>query len=98
MVETVQPARAVASTVNNKRRGEGDSSNSICYFKDICKTMGLRKMLNSISGSFFAGAKVGILGLNGAGKSTFMKVSPPFLKIFTSIVIYIYIPLIQSKY
>ena len=33
-----------------------------------------KKVLNNIYLSFFYGAKIGIIGLNGAGKSTFMKI------------------------
>ena len=33
-----------------------------------------RQILKNISLSFFPGAKIGVLGLNGSGKSTFLKI------------------------
>ena len=38
------------------------------------KNMSLDEILKDISLSFFPGAKIGVLGLNGAGKSTVMKI------------------------
>jgi ATPase subunit of ABC transporter with duplicated ATPase domains len=55
-------------------RGEGDPLKPICIFKDIEKRFSDRILLNYVSGTIHSGAKIGILGINGAGKSSFLKI------------------------
>jgi len=62
------------STARNNRRGEGDPLKAVCTFEDVYKSVGGRVLLDQISGSIHSGAKIGILGINGAGKSTFLKI------------------------
>ena len=40
----------------------------------VSKTIGKRLIIKDISLSYFHGAKIGVLGLNGAGKSTVLKI------------------------
>jgi ATP-binding cassette ChvD family protein len=42
--------------------------------KDLAKSFGDREVLKSMSFTIHRGARIGILGLNGAGKSTFMRI------------------------
>jgi ATPase subunit of ABC transporter with duplicated ATPase domains len=42
--------------------------------KDLTKTFGDREVLKSMSFTIHRDARIGILGLNGAGKSTFMRI------------------------
>ena len=41
---------------------------------DVSLTLGDRQILKDISLSFFPGAKIGVLGLNGAGKSSLLRI------------------------
>ncbi|MHC4552221.1 MAG: energy-dependent translational throttle protein EttA [Planctomycetota bacterium] len=41
---------------------------------DVCKSYGDKQILNDISLSFFYGAKIGVIGENGTGKSTLLKI------------------------
>ena len=40
----------------------------------VSKRHGQREVLKDISLSYFYGAKIGVLGLNGAGKSSLLKI------------------------
>ncbi|MBF0199448.1 MAG: energy-dependent translational throttle protein EttA [Planctomycetes bacterium] len=42
--------------------------------RELCKNYGEKAILKDINLSFFAGAKIGIVGENGAGKSTMLKI------------------------
>lgn len=62
-----------AEKMQNKH-GEGDPKKQVCTMIDISKSVGGRKILDNISASVNAGAKIGILGINGTGKSTFLRI------------------------
>ena len=46
----------------------------IFFVKDLCKRYGKKQVLNNISFSIKQGEVLGILGSNGAGKSTMIKI------------------------
>jgi ATP-binding cassette subfamily F protein uup len=48
--------------------------NQIVEIKNISKSYGDRKILKSLSYSFSKGERIGIIGKNGVGKSTFLKI------------------------
>ena len=52
----------------------GDSEKIIFSMMDISKTINKREIIKDISLSFYYGAKIGVLGLNGAGKSTVLRI------------------------
>ena len=55
--------------------GKGDPSNVVCRLDGISKRLPTgRSLFQDVSLSFYHGAKIGILGLNGTGKSTLLKV------------------------
>ena len=51
-----------------------ESEKIIFSMMDISKTINKRDIIKDISLSFYYGAKIGVLGLNGAGKSTVLKI------------------------
>jgi ATP-binding cassette ChvD family protein len=52
-----------------------DDDKKIIYSMDrISKSHGTKKVLEDISLSYFYGAKIGVLGLNGSGKSSLLKI------------------------
>jgi energy-dependent translational throttle protein EttA len=52
-----------------------DDDKKIIYTMDrISKSHGTKKVLEDISLSYFYGAKIGVLGLNGSGKSSLLKI------------------------
>eukprot|EP01124_Arcella_intermedia_P030038 TRINITY_DN6481_c0_g1_i1.p1 TRINITY_DN6481_c0_g1~~TRINITY_DN6481_c0_g1_i1.p1 ORF type:complete len:655 (+),score=129.97 TRINITY_DN6481_c0_g1_i1:94-2058(+) len=55
--------------------GHGDPSRTVLTIRDLTKVLpDGRVLFEDVSLSFYAGAKIGILGMNGAGKSSLMKV------------------------
>ena len=53
----------------------GDPNNTSLMIKDVSKSLNTgRKLFDNITMSFFHGAKIGILGVNGCGKSSFLKI------------------------
>ncbi len=50
------------------------SGNYVYVMKDLCKSYGTKQVLKNIYLSFYPGAKIGVLGNNGAGKSTILKI------------------------
>lgn len=51
-----------------------DTERIICSMVRVGKSYGQNKVLDEVSLSYFYGAKIGILGLNGSGKSSFLKI------------------------
>jgi ATP-binding cassette ChvD family protein len=51
-----------------------ESEKIIFSMMDISKTINKREIIKDISLSFYYGAKIGVLGLNGAGKSTVLRI------------------------
>ena len=51
-----------------------ESEKIIYTMHRVSKTYGTRTVLKDISLSYFYGAKIGVLGLNGAGKSSLLKI------------------------
>ena len=52
-----------------------DDDKKIIYSMDrISKSHGTKKVLEDVSLSYFYGAKIGVLGLNGSGKSSLLKI------------------------
>ena len=46
----------------------------IFQITDLTKKFGQRELLKNINVAFYPGAKIGLLGRNGAGKSTFINI------------------------
>ena len=51
-----------------------DGQKIIFSMMGVSKTINKREIIKDISLSFFYGAKIGVLGLNGSGKSTVLKI------------------------
>ena len=51
-----------------------DTEKIIFSMMGVSKTINKRTIIKDISLSFYYGAKIGVLGLNGAGKSTVLKI------------------------
>ena len=52
-----------------------DDDKKIIYsMMRVSKSHGTKKVLEDISLSYFYGAKIGVLGLNGSGKSSLLKI------------------------
>lgn len=59
--------------VNEK--GRGDPTSMVCKAQGLTKVLPSgRALLSDIHISFYEGAKIGVLGLNGTGKSTLLKI------------------------
>ncbi|MCR5776390.1 MAG: ABC-F family ATP-binding cassette domain-containing protein [Lachnospiraceae bacterium] len=48
---------------------------SILNFENVSKTLGNKQILDGVTFGIEAGEKVGVIGINGAGKSTFMQLA-----------------------
>ncbi|MGF1461611.1 MAG: energy-dependent translational throttle protein EttA [Maricaulaceae bacterium] len=46
----------------------------VYHMQNVTKAYGPKKVLDGVSLSFYPGAKIGVVGVNGAGKSTVMKI------------------------
>ena len=57
----------------NAHSGRGTQGDYVMSVTGISKSVGTRTILDDVNLGFFEGAKVGVLGLNGSGKSTFLK-------------------------
>lgn len=68
-------ARAFASNRSESVSREGDPNDVAFTMEDVSKRIdGKRVLFKDITTGFFHGAKVGILGKNGAGKSSLLKI------------------------
>jgi sulfate-transporting ATPase len=64
----------VRSQLESEQRMSNESEKIIFSMMDISKTINKREIIKDISLSFYYGAKIGVLGLNGAGKSTVLRI------------------------
>jgi ATP-binding cassette ChvD family protein len=74
--EKVRPGAAkTAAPERKKDTGVGQKNNIVMKMNNVSKTVeGTRVLLRDINLEFLEGAKIGILGLNGAGKSSMLKI------------------------
>ena len=73
-IRDTTPSSSSNPAKRTNRHGEGDPLRPVITFSEITKVVGGRTLLDQVSGAIHYGAKVGILGINGAGKSTFLKI------------------------
>ena len=50
------------------------SSEIVFTMTDVEKTVGHRRLFQNVNLNFLRGAKIGVLGLNGAGKSSLLRI------------------------
>lgn len=63
-----------------KFKAKNSSGDNVLELKNISKTFDNKKMLNNINFKLYKGEKVGIIGKNGIGKSTLLKIITNGLK------------------
>jgi ABC transport system ATP-binding/permease protein len=65
--------RAQLGTVKMALQNEGNSGKLVAEFKDVCFSYGDKPLIERYSGVITRGDKIGLIGPNGVGKSTFLK-------------------------
>jgi ABC-type cobalamin/Fe3+-siderophores transport system ATPase subunit len=69
------PSRAAAAASHASSAGAGVEGDILFHMKSVTKTLaGGRVLFKDISLAFQRGAKIGVLGLNGSGKSSLLKI------------------------
>ena len=63
-----------ARTVNNNRKGAVMASANLIVAENIGKSYGTKDLFAGISFGINEGDKVGLIGVNGTGKSTLLKI------------------------
>ncbi|HEY6528404.1 MAG TPA: ATP-binding cassette domain-containing protein [Cellvibrionaceae bacterium] len=65
--------RSQLGTVKMALQNEGNSGKLVAEFKDVCFSYGEKPLIEHYSGVITRGDKIGLIGPNGVGKSTFLK-------------------------
>jgi sulfate-transporting ATPase len=69
------PVKAQASAVNRQKFSGSPMAQYVFSMNRVTKTVPpKRQILRNVSLSFFPGAKIGVLGVNGSGKSSLLKI------------------------
>lgn len=72
--------RAQLGSVKMALQNEGNSGKLVAEFIDVCFSYGDKLLIDRYSGVITRGDKVGLIGPNGVGKSTFLKLITEALK------------------
>ncbi|HMW49131.1 MAG TPA: ATP-binding cassette domain-containing protein, partial [Cellvibrionaceae bacterium] len=72
--------RSQLGTVKMALQNEGNSGKLVAEFSDVCFSYGDKLLIDRYTGVITRGDKVGLIGPNGVGKSTFLKLITEELK------------------
>ena len=72
--------RAQLGTVKMALQNEGNSGKLVAEFNQVCFSYGDKPLIEGYSGFITRGDKIGLIGPNGVGKSTFLKLLTEELK------------------